>query len=131
MASYEISTKHKKSIVDVQYYKKDDYTIRYETGWRWGSGVITIPDHDDLPWPENPDDNDEIDVLSYDFDMDSLDDGCWDDIEFPDDMDEEELNRLQELYDEDGIFALEEDGWECWDAELWFQGPLEIKKVEE
>lgn len=130
MASYEISTKHKKSIIDVQYYGKDGRTIRYETGWRWGSGVITIPDQDDLPWPADPDDNDEINVYEYDFELDSLDDGCWDDIEFPDDIDEQELNRLQELYEEDGIFALEEDGWEEIDSELYFQGPLEIKKIE-
>lgn len=130
MATYEISTKYKKSIVNVQFYEKDGHTLRNEIGWRWGSGTITIPDDEDPPWGDDPDGNDELNVYDYDFELDSLDDGCWDDVEWPDDLDDEELERLQELYSDDGISGLEDDGWECGEAELWFQGPLEVKKID-
>ena len=54
-------------------------------------------------------------------------DGCWEDVEFPEEMDEEEQEQLQELMDEEGYYtALEENDWMHDETEMWVWGPIEI-----
>ena len=36
MATWTISPAWKKSIIERNYYTKDDNTVVIETGWRWG-----------------------------------------------------------------------------------------------
>jgi hypothetical protein len=60
-------------------------------------------------------------------------DGCWEDIEFPEDMAEEEQERLQELIEEEGdIYDVLEnqEGWNQSDTEAWIWGPILIEDEE-
>ena len=59
--------------------------------------------------------------------LQSLDDGCWREIEWPEDMPEDERERLEALVDEEGTYALEdEEGWILDETEVWVWGPIEI-----
>ena len=124
MTTFKLSTKYKKSITEKQFWTKDGKTIIYSTGWRWGYAR-----YDDEPDVDmNLEDNEEVNIYDLGDVMDhSFDDGCWADWEFPDDMDEEEQEQIQEAYDEDYDDGLYELGWECNDTEVWFSGPLELE----
>ena len=124
MTTFKLSTKYKKSITEKQFWTKDGKTIIYSTGWRWGYAR-----YDDEPDVDmNLEDNEEVNIYDLGDVIDhSFDDGCWADWEFPDDMDEEEQEQIQEAYDEDYDDGLYELGWECNDTEVWFSGPLELE----
>ena len=49
---------------------------------------------------------------------------------FPDDMDEEEQERIQALWDEDSFEGLEGDGWINDETENWLYGPLQLTNVD-
>ena len=76
---------------------------------------------------DNPDGL-EVFNTDYDFELDSLDDGCWAEVEYPDDMTEEEQERMDELWDEDSYSAWEEEGWINSDTETYFNGPLNLEQ---
>ena len=59
--------------------------------------------------------------------VEMFDGGCWGGPEWPDDMPEEERERLQEVLDEEGSWALEEtEGWSLSETEVWVWGPLVV-----
>ena len=59
--------------------------------------------------------------------VEMFDGGCWGGPEWPDDMPEEEQERLQEFLDENGSYGLEEDeGWYLSETEVWVWGPLVV-----
>ena len=63
--------------------------------------------------------------------VEMFDGGCWGDIEYPEDMPEEEQERLAEFIEENGTWALEDDeGWSLDDTEVWVWGPLEVTDEE-
>jgi hypothetical protein len=57
-------------------------------------------------------------------------DGCWEDWTWPDGVDEEEVDRLSEIYEEEGDEGLENEGWVQDETEYWVSGPLELEEVE-
>jgi hypothetical protein len=62
--------------------------------------------------------------------IEMYDGGCWGDIEIEGVEDEDEVERLRELINEEGSYALEDDGdgdWYLSDTECWVWGPLEIE----
>jgi hypothetical protein len=62
--------------------------------------------------------------------LDSMWDGCWEEVEFPEDMDEEEKERLQELIEEEGdIYDVLEnqEGWSQSETQAWIWGPIQIE----
>lgn len=132
MAIWIVRAKYKKSTVEREFFSKDGATIVVENGWRGGSFSIET-DSDDLPdiYVTN-----EAGLNIYDFypegvvsvEMQETYDGCWMDIEFPEDMPEEEQERIQELID-DGYYydALEEEGFMHSETEMWLHGPLVVE----
>ena len=59
--------------------------------------------------------------------VEMFDGGCWGGPEWPEDMPEEEQERLQEFINENGTWALEdEEGWRLSDTEVWVWGPLVV-----
>jgi hypothetical protein len=58
-------------------------------------------------------------------------DGWYGNIEFPEDVDPIEQERLTDIFSDNGIMGLEEDGWEdtC-ETEWWLFGPLEITRAD-
>jgi len=137
MATWNVETLNKKSVEEHELWQKDDMVIRRITGWRWGSWTVTTSD-DNPPafafdsgpggdacniseeWPDNVED----------VEMDSMDDGWYGDIIFPDDMSEEEQERLEELWDEEFYDGWEEDGWVNYDTECWVWNDLKVEKID-
>ena len=57
-------------------------------------------------------------------------DGCWVEWSFPDDMPEEERERIQALWDEEWYEGMESDGWSNDDTEHWIYGPIQLTDVD-
>ena len=124
MATWILKTLDKKSAVERQFWCKDGKVIIREEGYRWGEFYC---EGDDQP---------EIDLINadgynlsesdYDWELTSLDDGCWADWTFPEDMTEQEQAEIEAAWDEDYFDGMEELGWTCDDTEYILQGPLEL-----
>ena len=57
-----------------------------------------------------------------------FDGGCWGEVEIEGIDDEAEVERLEELVNEEGAYALEEDEeWYLDETEVWVWGPLEVE----
>lgn len=132
MKKFEISTQEKKNAVEVRYWYKDEMTIRHEIGWRWGSGVVIVANDKEERALLKAVKNEDVSVYDYhDFELWSLEDGCWEDVEYSENIPEEEKERLEELFSENQELGWEEDGWSDDDYTLRFTGPIELKKIEE
>jgi len=131
MATWEVSTTEKKSVEEHELWQKDDMVIRRISGFRWGTWIITTEDDDppELDQSEGPGaDSVNMYDCGYDSELVSLDDGWYGDVIWPDDMSEEERDRLDELWEEEGYSGWEEEGWVQYETECWAAGPLEITK---
>lgn len=128
MATYTLSPKYKKSAIEVTYWTKDSVTIKRIEGYRGGTFYCESDTRPEI----SLEDNDELSVGFADcgtadcWEMEELWDGCWADWEFPDDVSEEEQERIEALWDEDSYSAMEEDGWYNSDTDYVFQGPLSM-----
>jgi hypothetical protein len=62
----------------------------------------------------------------------SMDDGgCWGDTEIEGVEDEEELERIETLIEEEGSYAIEDDGeWYLDETEVYVWGPIEVTDEE-
>lgn len=138
MADWTVSTYYKKSIEEHEHFVKDGMEIIRKTGWRSGSWTVTTSD-DNAPEFEftfvqgGDGKKDSIDMNScYDNNIEEVQlnetwDGCWEDIEWPEDLDEEERERLESLIEEEGFYAIEENGWSNDDSECYIWGPILIE----
>lgn len=129
---WKLSTVAKKQITEKSYWSNSEgERICQIVGWRWGH--IIFENEPDIS--EYDPEFDQIDVNSIDDAGDVLDfetmDGCYSEWEFPEGMDEEEQQRLIDLYDEDYDDGLATAGWYPDDTELWFAGELELEEIPE
>ena len=120
MAVWRLSTHYKKSAVEKQLWYKDGVTISKEEGYRWGTFYCESDEMPDVDLA-NPDG---YELYGYDWELDSLDDGCWSDWTFPEDMSAAEREQIEAAWDEDFSDGLENLGWSNDDTEYWFHGPL-------
>jgi hypothetical protein len=133
MAFWTVSTQEKKSVEEHELWQKGDQVIRVVNGFRWGTFSVETTDDNppELDQTDGPG-GDAVDMYSpygdniESTELVSLDDGWYGDIIWPDDMDELERERLQELFDDDHYGGLESEGWNQYETECWFSGPLEI-----
>lgn len=142
MATWIVKTHFKKSCAQYEYFTHPDYEepIKVEDGFRRCTFEVTTSD-DELPAfefayvPGGDGKKDSINVNSCcDGNIESsdlielFDGGCFGNVTFPDDMDEDEQERLEELIDNEGSYALEEEGndWTLDETEIWVWGPIEI-----
>jgi hypothetical protein len=124
MATWELSTEYKKNAIERQYWYKDGKVAIREEGYRWGTFTT---DSDEKPNIDlHNEDGYELDSGEYDWELYSLDDGCWADWDWPDDMDEEEVERLEAIWEDNYFEGLEEEGWSQDDTEYEFHGPLRL-----
>ena len=142
---FTIKTYYKKSCEQQEYFSHPDWEGRIKVcdGFRFAEYRVETNDGD---WPKIdftsvPGGSDALDsvdlnccfgdnVESTEL-VEMFDGGCWGDTEFPDDMPEEEQERLQEFIDENGSYALEdEEGWMLDETEVWVWGPLEVSDDE-
>ncbi len=129
MTWWTVSTKEKKNVFEHELWQKDDWVIRRINGYRWGT--ILVETEGDEPPVLDQDSGPGADAvnmydLEYNYELDSLDDGWYGDVIWPDDMPEEERDRLEAIWDEDWSAGWEEEGWDQYETECWFHGPLEI-----
>lgn len=139
MATWQVSTHYKKSCEEHEHYVKDEQTIIRKTGFRGATFIVETSDDnppefefDFVPGGDGKRDS----INMYDccvnnienVELDSMWDGCWEDIDFPEDMPEEEQERLMEVIEEHGVYsALEdEEDWSQNETEAWIWGPIEI-----
>lgn len=136
MATWKIATTEKKSCEEREIWTKDDMTIVRINGYRWGT--FTVETSDDNP-PEDIDPENPEGINMYDYfsdnaengaELDSMDDGWLGDWEFPDDMDEDERQRILDGWDEESYSFMENDGWYNSETEAWLFGPLNIEKID-
>ena len=138
MKRWIVQPHHKKSVEEIEYFKKDNLEISHSIGWRWGSWIVTTS-NDEIPEFEfeaatgGDGQKDSIDMNACainnieDVEMIETIDGCWEQTNFPEDLDEEEIERLEEIIEEEGSYILEEnEGWSAWETEMWVTGPIEI-----
>jgi len=127
MATWTLKTLHKKSAIEKQFWCKDGKVIIREEGYRWGEFYC---ENDEQPVidPENGEYN--LSESDYDWELSSLDDGCWAEWIFPDDMTEEEQAEIETAWDEDYFDGMEELGWSNNDTDYILQGPLELTDEE-
>jgi hypothetical protein len=126
MATWVLTTTDKKSVEEIEFWYKDGKTIKRTTGFRWGTVYCESDEKPEIDL-DNPEGISVFDC-GYDFELDNLDDGwnCY--VEYPDDMDEEDQERMDELWDEDAYEAWEGEGWSQNDSETWFYGPLSLEE---
>jgi hypothetical protein len=135
MANWRVSPVNKKSTEEVEIWVKDDQTIRRTTVFRGATFYVETID-DEMPEDLDPDNPNGVNMYDYFSDnaengaeLESMWDGCYVEVEWPEDMSQEERDRLEELWELDSYSAWEDDGWMNNETECWFYGPIEIEKV--
>jgi len=124
MAIWILKTLHKKNAVEKQFWYKDGKVIIREEGYRWGEFYC---ENDEQPEIDlNNADGYNLSESDYDWELTSLDDGCWADWTFPEDMTEEEQAEIESAWEEEYFEGMEELGWSQDDTEYILQGPLEL-----
>jgi hypothetical protein len=139
MAIWTVSTHYKKSCEEREIWIHADHGTMIRTnGFRRATYSVETSD-DNLPEfefdfvPGGDGKKDSIDFNNCSVNnienaelIELFDGGCWGGNEWPDDMDEDEIQRLEELMEEEGSYAIEEEGWMNDETEVWAWGPIEI-----
>ena len=126
MTTWVLTTKEKKNAVERQFWTKDGQTIIRTEGYRWGKFYCESDERPDVDLA-NPDGY-ELNGTDYDWELDSLDDGCWAEWDWPEDMTEEEQDKIMGAWEEDFYEGMENLGWSNDDTEYVFYGPLELEQ---
>ena len=124
MAIWILKTLHKKNAVEKQFWYKDGKVIIREEGYRWGEFFCESDEQPEIDL--NNADGYNLSESDYDWELTSLDDGCWADWTFPEDMTEEEQAEIESAWEEEYFEGMEELGWSQDDTEYILQGPLEL-----
>ena len=141
MANWTVKTLDKKSVEEHEIWTKDGQTIRRISGFRWGSWTVETDDDEppEFEFDEVPGGNGKADSLNMwncetnnivTVELISMDDGWYGDIDWPEDMDDDERERLEELWEEEYYDGWENDGWVLDETEAWIWGPIEISDEE-
>jgi len=125
MSTWKLSTAEKKSCTQIEYFKKGELVAQREIGWRWcWARYSEKPDLSNY----NPE-KDQIELYSLgDIDDMEQDDGCWESWSWPEDVDAEEAERLESIYEEEYDEGLENEGWVLDDTEYWISGKLDLEQ---
>jgi hypothetical protein len=125
--TWRLSTHEKKSVTEVQTWTNGELTAQLELGWRWGHW-----EYDVKPDISKHDSESQTDVFEFgDVQDQEQDDCCWQEWTWPEGMDEDEMERLTDIFNEDGTEGLENEGWENTDTEYFVTGPLDVEFVPE
>jgi len=137
---WNVKTYYKKSCEQHEIFYHDDYgTLTIIDGFRFCEYNVEtndgeFPKFEFIEVPGGNGAKDSIDMNNcYGTNIETtglvemFDGGCWGGPEWPDDMPEEEQERLQEVLDSEGSWALEEnEGWSLSETEVWVWGPLVV-----
>jgi len=141
---YVIEPTQKKSVVETTYWSNSETneTLQIETGWRWGTFIITELEEDETPPDNESVVNNEHGFCVYEYanaELDNTNDGCWEYLTLTDadgntcgDSEDEDnplaarLKEIEEGWWEDSYTYMEENGWIDEDSETWIYGPLKV-----
>jgi hypothetical protein len=145
MAIWTIRTHYKKSCEQIEYFYNRNMVgakIIVRDGFRFAEFTIETTD-DEFPAiefdqvPGGDGKKDSLDLFSLIGNniettelVEMFDGGCWGDVEIEGIEDEDEVERLRELINEEGAYAVEDDGdgdWYLSDTECWVWGPMEVE----
>ncbi|MEY3002061.1 MAG: hypothetical protein RLZZ428_436 [Pseudomonadota bacterium] len=127
---WTVSTYYKKSIEEVETFTKDDMEIIHHTVWRWGSWSVYTNDGNP---PEFEFDGNMLNLNYYgnnieEIEMNETSDGVAEEIDWPEELSDEEQEELEALIEEDGYYsALEDAGWSHYDTDMYVWGPILIE----
>lgn len=143
MPTWTIRTHYKKSCEQIEYFynRKTNGRIVVRDGFRRAEFTIETTDDnfpaiefDEVPGGDGK--RDSLDLFSLMGDniestelVEMYDGGCWGDVEF-ENVDKDEEERLRELIETEGAYALEDDSdgdWYLDETECWVWGPLELE----
>jgi hypothetical protein len=141
MANWKVSPLYKKSCEEHEQYTKDGLTIVRQTGYRGASFYVETSDDNPPEFefdfvPGGDGSKDSIDMYNCEVnniesvELDSMWDGCWQEIVYDDDLDEEEQERLEALIEEEGdVYDVLEnqEGWSQNETQAWIWGPIQIE----
>jgi hypothetical protein len=136
MTIWKVATAHKKMCEEreIWYHEENGWSIVRVNGYRWGTFTVETNDGEppeDID-PENPDGINMYDYFSDNAEngaeLDSMDDGCYMDWAWDEDMNEEDRAAVEEGWEEDSYGYMESNGWSNTETEAWLHGPLEITK---
>lgn len=143
MATWTVKTHYKKNVQEVEswYQSQGEGRVTVTNGFRFGEWTVETSDDNppEFEFTEVPGGDgrkDSIDMLDCYYNnieevelVEMFDGGCWYDVEI-EGLDDEEEERIRNLVEEDGIWALEEeDGWRQDDTQWWIWGPIEIQNA--
>jgi hypothetical protein len=138
MAYWKVSTQDKKSVEEHELWHKDGREIRRVTGFRWGTWTVETegiapPEFVLVKTPGGDGDADSINMYNngYETELESMDDGWYEDVQYPADMDKAEQERMAQLWDESYYDGWEGEGWSQTKTEAWVWGAIDIEKIEE
>jgi len=124
---YSISTAEKKNVQCITEFRHNSgKTFTMEEWWRWGEYIVesdTLPEESEDLLPINMHGFDEYELVS-------LDDGCsldFDQNDIPDD----EWVQLMAAYEEHGEYGFEELGYNQWESDVYFHGPINVEPIED
>jgi hypothetical protein len=144
MAIWTIRTHYKKSCEQHEYFyhrNLDGAKVIVKDGFRFAEFNIFTSDDNfpEIEFTEVPGGDgktDSVDLFSLSGEniestdlIEMYDGGCWGDVEI-EGVDKDEEERIRELINEEGSYALEDDGdgeWYLSDTECWVWGPLEVE----
>jgi len=127
MATWNLSPQYKKSAVEKMFFYKDGMIISIEQGFRWANFTV---ESDERPLTDEElknEDGYELGCIDNDesWEMQDMTDGCWLDIKRENDkVTDEELEKFEAAWEEDGYCGVEDIGWSNDDTEYFYYGPL-------
>jgi hypothetical protein len=143
MATWNVSTYHKKNVQEVEtYYQREgEGKVTIVNGYRYGEWTVDTtddnpPEFEFVELPGGDGKRDSINMLECEVNnieyvelVELFDGGCWYDIEV-EGLSEEEEEEIREFLEENTPYELEyreEDPWRQSDTEWWIWGPIAIK----
>jgi len=129
--AWKVSTIEKKSVTEVETWRNDAGEIlKHIIGWRWGAWIVNDDEKPDLSGYDEEEGMDPY-SLGDDVQLDSMDDGVYEDWEYPASWKKKDIRKFEKLWDEEwheapGMMGLQED-----DTEYWVRGPLEVEELEQ
>ena len=130
---YKLTTSEKKNAVQISTYRYEvdgkTWYFDFEEGYRWGTAVIELcekPNYPEEDWYSEGFCLDGYEISDMD-----MNDGCWGNFIFPDDMPDDLKEKIEALWDEDGYEAFENEGIDQWDSTTTFYGPIDFELVDD
>ena len=124
---------HNKCVIEEETWKKDSFMITRAIGWRYGRILVGGFTEEEIQ--EAIKERDSLDRVcvseKFDFIDQKLQDSFTDDLSFPGDMPEDEINRINNFFLEEGETTFEQEGWEIYDTDLYFEANIKITKSNE